>query len=73
MKEQAIALGFIYNRRGCSCSGSPYIYRAQRNNTPYELTIYEGRNSWKLTARNTTIASGNAANLTTKITEIWES
>lgn len=72
MKEIATALGFIYNRRGCSCNGSPYIYIARRNRVNYELTIYEKRNTWKLSANNNSIASGNAANLKTKITEIWD-
>ena len=73
MKQQAIDLGFYYSRKGCSCSGSPSIYAAVRNNIRYELTLYESRDTWKLTANNTSIAEGDAANLTTKIQEIWDS
>jgi hypothetical protein len=72
MREIATALGFTYNRRGCSCSGSPYIYMAYRNSTHYELTIYESRNFWKLTANNTQVADGDSKDLEKKIKQIWD-
>lgn len=69
MKEIAIEFGFKYNRRGCSCSGSPYVYR--RDN--YELTIYERRDMWVLTKSNTTIAKGKGIDLLLiKLKEIWD-
>ncbi len=72
MKEKALELGFVYNRRGCSCSGSPFIYLATRNNVRYELTIWTSRDIWQLSANNTNIAEGTAADLTTKIQKLWD-
>lgn len=72
MRDIAIALGFDYSHRGCSCSGSPYVYTATRDGKRYELTIYESRDLWILTVSNTRIAEGNEAELKTKIKEIWD-
>lgn len=59
MKELVLKYGFVYSRRGCSCSGSPYIYRRET----YEITIYEHRGVFVLTNRNTAIAKGKANEL----------
>lgn len=67
MKELVLKYGFTYSRRGCSCSGSPYIYR----NGSYEITIYERRGLFILTNRNTTIAKGKENELEQKLKEIW--
>ena len=66
MKELVLKYGFVYSRRGCSCSGSPYIYRKET----YEITIYEHRGVFVLTNRNTTIAKGKSNELEQKLKEI---
>ena len=67
MIEIVLKYGFTYSRRGCSCSGSPYIYRRET----YEITIYERRGLFVLTNRNTTIAKGKENELEQKLKEIW--
>lgn len=70
MTNQAQALGFTYSRKGCPCNGKPLIYTKQTNGTLYTLTIWERRNTWRLTAKGCVIATGTKDNLTEKIITI---
>lgn len=70
MREQAEALGFAYSRKGCPCNGTPLVYVRKENGTTYTLTIWLRRDVWRLTNRGCTIATGNAENMTEKITNI---
>ena len=72
MVEQAQALGFIYSRKGCPCNGTPLIYTKQVDGTLYTLTLWERRNTWRLTAKGCVIATGTKDKLTTKIKAIWD-
>ncbi len=72
MTQQAQALGFTYSRKGCPCNGTPLIYTKQVDGTLYTLTLWERRNTWRLTAKGCVIATGTKDNLTTKINAIWD-
>lgn len=72
MTTQAEALGFKYSRKGCPCNGSPSIYTGNHDGTLYTLTLWIKRNVWQLKARGSVLATGNNANLTTKIKAIWD-
>ena len=68
MKDVVLKYGFAFSRRGCSCAGSPYIFRREG----YEITIYEHRKLWRMTKHNTTIAKGTDKDLELKLKEIWD-
>lgn len=70
MKEQAEILGFTFSRKGCPCNGTPLVYVRKSDETTYTLTLWTKRNVWRLTNKGCTIATGNAENLTDKISNI---
>lgn len=72
MTQQAETLGFAFSRKGCPCSGTPLIYTKQVDGTLYTLTIWERRNTWRLTMRGCVLATGNKDNLTDKIKALWD-
>lgn len=72
MTQQAEALGFRFSRYGCPCNGKPLIYTLNREGTLYTLTIWERRNTWRLTSRGCVLATGNKDNLTDKIKALWD-
>lgn len=73
MTEIAVQYGFTFDHIGCPCSGSPKVYKAMRGTTPCLLTLWERRGVWKLVMNGYTVANGNAANLQSKLNEIWDS
>ena len=72
MTQQAETLGFAFSRKGCPCNGTPVIYTITREKTLYTLTIWERRNTWRLTSRGCVLATGNKDNLTDKIKALWD-
>lgn len=72
MQAQAEALGFTYSRKGCPCNGTPLIYTKTHDGTVQTLTIWQRRNTWRLTARGCLLATGNSDNLTSKIKQLWD-
>ncbi len=66
----ATALGFDYARKGCPCNGTPLIYTRKIGWTQYTLTLWQRRNAWRLTAKGCVLATGNADNMTEKISKI---
>lgn len=68
----AESLGFVFNRKGCPCNGSPDIMMAKRNNKNYTLYIWDRRDYWKLSVSGLQIAWGNKSNMETKLKEIWD-
>lgn len=70
MKDLATQLGFTFSRKGCPCNGTPLIYTQVVVGTIYTLTIWERRNTWRLTAKGCVIATGNGCNLFEKINNI---
>lgn len=72
MKETAERLGFVFSRKGCPCNGTPLIYKTERGNIAYQLTMWIRKGHWKLTANGCSVAYGREENLETKIKEIWD-
>ncbi len=70
LTDIADKLGFTYSRKGCPCNGTPLVYTRQTGGTQYTLTLWQRRGTWRLTAKGCVIATGNAENMATKITNV---
>lgn len=70
MKEILTKYGFVFNRKGCPCSGTPEYYLATIKGKRYEAMIVPKRNIYRINLHGTTIASGNGETLEHKIKEI---
>lgn len=71
MIDTATRLGFVFSHTGCPCNGRPKIFKQERGGRIYQLTIWEHRKLWRLSAVGTTLIRGNDTDLETKINELW--